>query len=77
MATEIVFVDADKPDHVKIGVWQLSDEEITVAYLGSVPTLTARLGGHAGAPLSLAKLLLSEFGWLAVAVRLSSAGSRL
>jgi len=61
MAAEIVLVDADRPDYVKIGVWEVRDNEITVAYLGTVPTKTSHLGGHVDAPVSLAKLLLSEF----------------
>jgi len=40
---------------------EVRGHEITVAYLGTVPTKTSHLGGHVDAPVSLAKLLLSEF----------------
>lgn len=61
MAMELVFIDAEEPDHLKIGAWEASRETVTVAYLGTFPTSTQHLGEHAEAPLSLAKLLLSKF----------------
>jgi hypothetical protein len=61
MAAEIVLIDSDRPDYLKVGVWEVRGHEITVAYLGTVPTKTSHLGGHVDAPVSLAKLLLSEF----------------
>ena len=62
MAMELVYVDANEPDHVMIGAWEANGETITVAYLGTFRTATEHLGAHADAPLSLAKLLLSRFG---------------
>lgn len=61
MAMEIVLVDSESPDRVRVGAWEARGETITVVYLGTLPKSTAHLGHHADAPMALAKLLLSEF----------------
>jgi hypothetical protein len=62
MAIEIVFIDAEDDDHVRVGAWESKGDTITVAYLGTFPKATAHVGGHADSPLALAKMLLSKFG---------------
>jgi hypothetical protein len=58
---ELVFIDADRPGHLKIGAWEASGDTVSIAYLGTFPISTQHLGTHADGPLSLAKLLLSQF----------------
>ncbi len=61
-ASGIVIVENEESEHAKVGVWRTDDDGmITVTHLGTFPSKTTQLGGHAGNPEGLARLILSEF----------------
>jgi hypothetical protein len=61
-ASGIVIVDKEDSECAKLGVWRTDDEGmITVVDVGTFPSTTTKLGGHAGDPESLARVILSEF----------------
>jgi hypothetical protein len=62
-ASGILIVDEAESERAKVGVWNTdADGMITVVNLGSFPSKTTQLGGSAGDPETLARMIFSEFG---------------
>jgi hypothetical protein len=64
MANGILIVDVEgEVERSKVGVWHTdADGMITVVNLGTFPSKATQLGGLAGDPEALARMLFSEFG---------------
>jgi hypothetical protein len=63
MASGILIVEVEEGEleQSKVGVWQTDDDGmITVVHLGTFPSKTSQLGGSAGDPETLARIIFSE-----------------